>query len=55
MPNNTTFRNLENYLKLHEKHFIGKNRPRTLTEARRIAFGWKKSQHGMLGKSVMMK
>lgn len=55
MPNNTGFRNLENYLKMHEKRFIGKPRPRTLTDARRIAFGFKKSQHGMLGKTIVMK
>lgn len=51
MPKNDTFRNLANYIKQHPKA----TGARSLTEARKLAFGMKKSQHGMLGKSIMMK
>jgi hypothetical protein len=51
MQKNDKFRNLANYIRQHPKA----SGARTLTEARRLAFGSKKSQHGMLGKAIMMK
>lgn len=44
-------RSLSNYCKQHEARLRGKS-PRTLTEARFLAFGPKKSQHGLLGKDI---
>lgn len=41
-------RSLENYIKQHPKA----KGARTLTEARRMAFGSKKSMHGLHGKTL---
>jgi hypothetical protein len=43
-----TFRSLANYIKQHPKA----EGSRTLTEARRKAFGFKRSEHGMRGKAI---
>lgn len=48
MQNDKTFRNLQNYIKLHPKA----TGARTLTEARKLAFGTKRSLHGLNGKTI---
>lgn len=48
LENQKKFRSLKNYI---EQHPIAKG-ARTLTEARKLAFGNKRSQHGLLGKTI---